>query len=458
VGAAAVQSREIAHLLGFAGLAGAGGSLLLALLVGRMLARPIQTLKIASERVGAGNLGVRLRDRRPDEFGAVFDAFNRMVRRLRRARRDLVRVNRRTQAVVDDVATGVVAFDAQGVVTLVNPRAQTLLGLPLREGERPDPGEGVGDEFVRWVGLYFRDGLDEASTEFQTGPRRLRARARRIGRAGGLGGAVVSLEDVTDELRTERVLAWGEMARQVAHEVKNPLTPIKLSVQHIRRAWHDRRPDFDEILERNAAAMLREIDRLAGIASSFARFGAPAARGDAPLEPVDVPLVVGEVLALYATGEGPIRFMDRVPPTLPPVRARAQELKEVLVNLLENARGALRDEGTVIVDVLESRPDPGDGTEVQGETGEWVVLRVVDDGIGIAPAALPRIFEPHFSTRSSGTGLGLAIVQRLVEGWGGAVTATSTPGERTVLSLHLPVWMDGTEPNRPAGGGHDGPI
>jgi signal transduction histidine kinase/HAMP domain-containing protein len=458
VGAAAVQSRELAHLLGFAGLAGAGGSLLLALLVGRMLARPIQTLKIASERVGAGNLGVRLHDRRPDEFGAVFDAFNRMVRRLRRARKDLVRVTRRTQAVVDDVATGVVAFDAQGVVTLVNPRAQTLLGLPLREGQRPDPGEGVGDEFVRWVGLYFRDGLDEASTEFQVGPRRLRARARRIGRGGGLGGAVVSLEDVTDELRTERVLAWGEMARQVAHEVKNPLTPIKLSVQHIRRAWQDRRPDFDDILERNADAMLREIDRLAGIASSFARFGAPAAGGDIPLEPVDLPLVVREVLALYAAGEGPVRFVDRVPAALPPVTARAQELKEVLVNLLENARGALRDEGTVVVDVLDHGAGGGDGSAGRGGAGEWVVLRVVDDGVGIGPAALPRIFEPHFSTRSSGTGLGLAIVQRLVEGWGGAVTAESSPGERTVLSLHLPVWTGEAEPGALGGGVHDGPI
>jgi signal transduction histidine kinase len=429
-GAAAVQSREIAHLLSFAVLAGGGLSLLLALLVGRTLTRPIQTLKVASERVGSGNLGVRLSERRPDEFGAVFDAFNRMVRRLRRARRELVRVTRRTRAVVEDVATGVVAFDAEGAVTLVNPRARALLGLPLREGTRPDASVGVGGEFVRWVELYFRDGLLEATTEFQAGPRRLRARARRIGRRGADAGAVVSLEDVTDELRSERILAWGEMARQVAHEVKNPLTPIKLSVQHIRRAWDDRHPDFEEILDRNVHAMLREIDRLAGIASSFARFGAPgAASGQAP-GPVALEEVVHEVMALYLSGEGPVRFVDRVPTALPPVAARPQEVKEVLVNLLENARAAVRDRGTVIVEAELDADDPD----------TWVVLRVSDDGVGIPPSVLPRIFEPRFSTRSTGTGLGLAIVQRLVEGWGGSVVAESDPGRATVLTVRMRIW------------------
>ena len=95
---------------------------------------------------------------------------------------------------------------------------------------------------------------------------------------------VLSIEDVTDELRTERILAWGEMARQVAHEVKNPLTPIKLSVQHIRRAWQDQPDDFETVLDRNVTAILTEIDRLAEIASGFSRFGAPAAAGEIPLE------------------------------------------------------------------------------------------------------------------------------------------------------------------------------
>lgn len=240
------------------------------------------------------------------------------------------------------------------------------------------------------------------------------------------------LEDVTDELRSERVLAWGQMARQVAHEVKNPLTPMKLSIQHVRRAWLDGRPDFGEILDRNAEAVLREIDRLAGISSSFSRLGPPEAGLGATLEPVDVERVVGEVLALYSAGDGSIRFRGTIEPGIPPVVAREAELKEVLINLLENARAALEDSGEVEV---SARP-----------IGDEVEISVRDDGAGIPADLLPRIFEPHFSTRTGGTGLGLAIVDRLVRSWGGTVVAESDERSGTVIRLSLP-----TAP--PGGGG-----
>jgi nitrogen fixation/metabolism regulation signal transduction histidine kinase len=246
-----------------------------------------------------------------------------------------------------------------------------------------------------------------------------------------MSGAVMILEDVTDELRSERVLAWGQMARQVAHEVKNPLTPMKLSIQHVRRAWLDGRPDFGEILDRNAEAVLREIDRLAGISSSFARLAPPDEGPRATLEAVRVDLVVGEVLALYSAGDGSIRFEGRVEPATPPVLAREAELKEVLINLLENARAALGERGVVEI-----------SARVQGDEVE---LTVRDDGAGIPEDLLPRIFEPHFSTRTGGTGLGLAIVDRLVRSWGGSVFASSDEKQGTVIHLALPVAQDGQE-------------
>lgn len=443
-GATAIQSRDVAELLSAAVVVGAALSFLLALLVGRALTRPIHTLRIASERVGSGNLDVRLTAERNDEFGTVFEAFNRMVRRLRRARLDLVRTTRRTQAIVEVAATGVVAFDSRGVVTLANPTARALLGLAIEEGEPLPPATGHAGDFVRWMATYFRDGLGDAALELQDGERRIRVRARRISHEGPLAGAVVSLEDVTDELRTERVLAWGEMARQVAHEVKNPLTPIKLSVQHLRRAWEDRRPDFDEILTRNAEAMLREIDRLAAIATSFSRFGAPRAVGEEPLAPVELARVVPEVLALYGEGEGAVAFVAALDPDLPPVLARDSEVKEVLINLLENSRAAVREGGTVRVEAVRE--------------GEGVVLRVVDDGSGIAEELLGRVFEPHFSTRSSGTGLGLAIVRRLVTGWGASVEVDSRVGEGTVMSIRFSGAGGTPPPSPPRGTGPEAPI
>jgi two-component system, NtrC family, nitrogen regulation sensor histidine kinase NtrY len=426
-GATAVRQREVADLLAFSLVLGGGLSVLLALLVGRALSRPIQTLQIASERVGSGNMGVHLPTDRTDEFGAVFGAFNRMVDRLARTRRALVRSSRRTRAIVEEVATGIVAVDAQGRITLANPRAEALLGVPLARNQRvpaPAGAEADGDaDLAGWVEEYLRDGVAEAGTEFTLGGRRIRLRARRITGSRAPAGAVLAIEDVTDELRTERILAWGEMAQQVAHEVKNPLTPIKLGIQHIRRAWTDRRPDYDEILDRNVAAILTEIDRLAAISSSFSRFAAPAAGDGGPLEPVELGGVIDEVMALYAAGEGPVRFKAALQPGLRVVQARPDELKEVLVNLLENARAALPEGGTVRVEAEAS--------------GDGLLVRVRDDGTGIPSELMPRIFEPHFSTRSTGAGLGLAIVRRLVESWGGWVEADSREGEGTTVAIHL---------------------
>ena len=235
------------------------------------------------------------------------------------------------------------------------------------------------------------------------------------------------MDDVTDELRSERVLAWGEMARQVAHEVKNPLTPIKLSIQHVRRAWKDSHPDFEDILLNNADAMLMEIERLAGIAQSFSSFGAPGGPV-VELSRVLIIDVVNDVMALYRSSVGHIQFDANIDPTLPPVVARSSELKEVLVNLLENARMAGKVEGT-LVSIVASRDDQ-----------EKVLLQVKDDGVGIAADTLPRIFEPQFSTRSAGAGLGLAIVQKLVRSWGGKVSVSSTLGEGTTVSLILRSW------------------
>lgn len=424
-GAAAIQTSDLIELMGFAILVGGALSLVLAWMAGRALTSPIRALQVASEAVGAGNLQLQLPSTRADEFGAVFRAFNRMVSRVRRARRQLVRTSRRTQAIMDEAAVGMIALDPAGRVMQVNPRAEDMLGSEVFVG-RSVPGEGpLGEALSGWLAHFLAGSADQADVELHANNRRVRVRASRLGSLGSHRGVVLSLDDVTDKLRAERVLAWGEMAQQVAHEVKNPLTPIKLSIQHIRRAWEDEATDFNEILVRNADAMLAEIDRLAMIAQSFSRFGAPSGEGETPLSTVSISAVVDDVMALYGGGSSPlVSFEEDVPDDLPTVVSRASELKEVLVNLMENARDAIGDRGFVRIC---GRVD-GDDT---------VIVEVVDDGSGIDEALLPRIFEPRFSTRSTGAGLGLPIVQRLVNAWGGSVDVTSVPGEGTTVSIRL---------------------
>jgi two-component system, NtrC family, nitrogen regulation sensor histidine kinase NtrY len=229
-------------------------------------------------------------------------------------------------------------------------------------------------------------------------------------------GVVMALNDVTDISRAERVLAWGEMARQVAHEIKNPLTPMRLGIQHLRRVYRERRTEFDHTLDETSARILAEIDRLDTIARAFSRFAAPADLSGT-LDRIDLGVAVGEVVQLYQlAAEGCEVQLKVEPPAFG--AARTDEVKEVVVNLLENARNA----GASVVRVTVG---PG-------------FIRVADDGAGIPAELLPRVFEPRFSTTTSGSGLGLAIVRRLVESWGGRIEVESESGRGTVITVQLP--------------------
>jgi signal transduction histidine kinase len=429
-GEIARRQRELADVVLLAVLMGAGLSVVLSLLVGRALSRPIEGMSSAAVRVGEGDLGVRLPEERRDEFGRLYRAFNQMVQGLRETQAELVDEKERTETIVAEAGTGVIALDAAGRVALINPRARQILGVGLEPGTDIPETLPLPAAVAGTVRGFLSSGAREWTEEREVDARVIRLRLRRLPAEAGERGAVLVLEDVTAEIRSARVLAWGEMARQVAHEIKNPLTPIKLAVQHVRRARADQRADFDAILDRNVEEVLREIDRLGEIARAFARFGAPPeAAGE--LEAVDVAKVAGETLALYRGGHDGIDYVLDVPPETPRVCARVGELKEVLVNLLENARAAMDGAGEIRIGAA-----PAGG-------GEWLALDVTDTGEGIPPEQLGRVFEPQFSTRTSGTGLGLAIVRRLVESWGGEVTVESAPGEGT--TVHLRLRVDGGE-------------
>ncbi len=224
------------------------------------------------------------------------------------------------------------------------------------------------------------------------------------------------------DAQAHRVLAWGEMARQVAHEIKNPLTPMRLGVQHLVRAKDDPRVDFRQVFDANTARLLDEIDRLDEIARSFSRYGtAPDAQQ--PAEPVDVAEAVRDVVRLERLGgEGGVAWGVEGADAPVLAMARATELREVLLNLLENARLA----GSKNVRVRVAGMD------------DKVIVTVADDGHGIAPDVLPLIFQPHFSTRTSGSGLGLAISRRLIDGWGGAIAvAAGDTGSGTTVTVTL---------------------
>jgi nitrogen fixation/metabolism regulation signal transduction histidine kinase len=405
------DQREVTFLLLFATLCGVGAAMLAAQVAAWALSRPVADLRRSAAAVGRGQ-PLPPSGTPPVEFEQVFSAFSRMADDIRTSQAALDSARQRTAAVLANVATAVVALDPQGRVLLANGRARQLLGAPLEEGSRFADELGEGWAPVLGVVTRFLAAADPAlSAEVEVATRTVRVQLARLGQPPG--GTVLAVDDLTDVTQAARVLAWGEMARQVAHEIKNPLTPIRLGIQHLLRVRRDRPAHLDQALAETSERILSEIDRLDTIARAFSRFGLPASAA-APLEAVDLVVMAREVASLYhLTEDGTAVAVDGA--GLIRVPGRLDEIKEVLGNLLENARAA----GAKKVSI---RIRAG-------------LLEIVDDGRGIAPELLPRIFEPRFSTTTSGSGLGLAIVRRLVESWGARVEVASELGSGTTVSV-----------------------
>jgi signal transduction histidine kinase len=411
------QSRERHDLvfgLLFATLVGGLGAVVGAQVVARFLSRPVAELQRSAVAVGQG-AALPPHGPPPVEFEAVFTAFDRMVTDIRTSQTALERARQRTAAVLGNVATAVVAVDADGRVLVSNARARQLLDAALPDGARFSAAVGPAWRPIAEAAAAFLQGSEADGLEdFDVDGRQVRLQLARLGE--GPGGVVLALDDLTDATRAARVLAWGEMARQVAHEIKNPLTPIRLGMQHLQRVRRDRPEAFDGAFETTSGRILSEIDRLDTIARAFSRFGLPAGEL-APLEEVELAGPAREVAALYqlsqdgvtvtVTGSDGIRRPGR-----------RDEVKEVLGNLLENARNAGARRVTIAI--------------------EPATLAVRDDGRGIQADFLPRIFEPRFSTTTSGAGLGLPIVKRLVEGWGARIEVVSEVGSGTTVSIRWP--------------------
>jgi two-component system, NtrC family, nitrogen regulation sensor histidine kinase NtrY len=381
--------------------------------VARALGQPIEALRQTAIAIGRREPLPATRTP-PAEFAPVFGAIAQMTRDLADRSAQLEADRSRTAAILSTVATGVIGVDADGRVIQANPRAEELIGHRLVLGEAlvsqlAPAWQSVADGVTRLLGPHTRDA---ESREITVDDRLLALTLAPLGD----GGLVLALTDITEASRAARIVAWGEMARQVAHEIKNPLTPMRLGLQHLRRLRADGRPEFAEQVDQTAERLLAEIDRLDRIARSFARYGAPPEREAGPLEAIDLAGVLGELVGLYRLASESLEIVitgaagDRV-------AARREELLQVVLNLLDNARSA----GARRVELVLA-------------SGELVVR---DNGVGIPADQLSRIFEPTFSTTTSGTGLGLAIVRRLVEGWRGVITVASTVGEGTAFVLRF---------------------
>ena len=219
----------------------------------------------------------------------------------------------------------------------------------------------------------------------------------------------------------ERELAWREMAKQVAHEIRNPLTPIKLAAQHLRRAYEDRVPEFDAILRKVTDTIIEQISTLSRISDEFSRFARMPKRS--PIR-VSVDEALTEAVHLFQHHEA-ITFSVAAPDVLPPILADREELLRVFINIIKNAAQAMHDEGTITIE-----------TAIRDTA---IIVTIADTGMGIPPEMLPRVFEPNFSTRTEGMGLGLAIAKKIIDDMDGRISVESSVGSGTSIIITLPV-------------------
>jgi len=413
--------------------------------VSRRIAAPIRSLAAAAMRLARGDLDTRVEVHTRDETATLVESFNTMARALRDRDAELRQNLLYIEKILHNATTGVVSLDPQGRVVTSNPAAARLLDLDGTSLPGTDLRALIAATsrapLLAWYEAATAMPRDERRTEVVLGaagaaadaePRRLRAALIPFPFEEGGDGQILLLEDVTEVARANRLSAWAEMARQIAHEVKNPLTPIQLAAGHLRRAWGRRGAGpagveafgatLDECLEiiQDQVRRLREI---AGDFSTYARI--PEIRR----QPIPPEQFLEEVLSPYATSlpDG-IRLVRQVESGLPSLPIDAPLLRRALVNLVENSLQAMPAGGTIRVTAAALPRDGAPGIEIV----------VADTGVGIDAAALSRLFEPYFSTKAGGTGLGLAIARRAVREHGGEIRAESVPGAGTTFRVWLP--------------------
>ena len=421
------------------------GAVWLALYLARRITTPMRLVAEGAQRIASGERGVRVDfPSGSEEFRALIASFNRMSERLARSeeevefsRAGLVRKNqeleerrRLTETVLETVGTGVVVVDQEATVTAVNAAAQRLLeldastvGLSLDRVLR-----GPGREEIHALVLRLLSGRVSRQEREVIVPSHERDRHLAVtvvsqpGSLGSAPGALVVVDDLTPLMRAQKVAAWGEVARKLAHEIKNPLTPIQLSAQRVRKAWLKSDPDFEKILTECTRAIVDEVEALKNLVDEFAQFARLPA---ASLQPASLHDVIDQALSLYDGLFPGVAFERRLAPDLPPLRLDSDQMKRALINLVDNAVEATGGKGRILV-----------ATEYDRAEGR-ARLVVADDGPGIAPADRDRLFVPHFSTKKRGSGLGLAIVNRIVQEHLGAIRAEDNAprGARFVVDL-----------------------
>ncbi len=444
-----------------------GAIFIFGLLLARRISGPIQDLTQGTLKIGSGDLSFTIPKSQDDEIGDLVTSFNTMTTALARSRKTLSERKRYIETIIGNVGAGIISTDSRGRIDTFNSAAEKLLGIKARHARGRDVNKVLRRISASSLGAILAEvrgdrgmARKEVVLSRKGGEQvTLRAAATAVkGPRAREMGKVMVFEDVTELIRSKKLVAWSEMARQVAHEIKNPLTPMKLSAQQLLQAHRDGAEDFGSVLEESVATIVEQIESLRRIAVEFSQFSRMPSR---ELKESDLNTILEECIGQYErTIAGSVGITKSLDPGIPGLMVDSDEVKRVFLNVIENAVQAMPEGGNLEIRSLRDRPrrlrssyevvvSSSEGPAKAGR--EFVEASFADTGSGISAEHAGKLFEPNFSTKSSGTGLGLAICRGIMDAYGGALVIESTEGRGTCVRVRFPVGDRATAPERPAG-------
>jgi two-component system nitrogen regulation sensor histidine kinase NtrY len=407
---------------------------------------PIQKLAEGTKAVAAGDLNFRIIAKASDEIGVLVHSFNRMTEDLQVSKAELEQANvslqhsnleldrRRAyiETVLDNIGSGVLSVDAYDRVTTFNRSAERILSLKAEEIR----GLTVTDVFkplglMMFIELVERLRTGGRETVAWEGNAELRGSTLVLGlnasrlrnEVGRELGAVIVFEDLSALIKAQKAAAWQEVAQRIAHEIKNPLTPIQLSAQRLRKKFFEGAPDLKDIFDQSTMTIVNEVNSLKRMVDEFSNF----ARMPAPvMERQSLHTALRDVIVLYTAAHRDIEFVPDLDDNLPWIMMDREQMKRVFVNLFDNAVQAMNGKGRLWVRTRQEARE------------RKIIIEVLDEGVGIQPGDQENLFLPYFSKKKTGTGLGLAIVHRIISDHDGRIRAANNFPKGAIFTIELP--------------------
>ncbi|MDI6890671.1 MAG: ATP-binding protein [Thermodesulfovibrionales bacterium] len=425
-------------ILGFLTLLVIFMALWIALRIARGITDPIQGLAQATEQVAAGNLDINVALSREDEIGLLVNSFNHMVKELKEGRESLqsayLESDRRRlfmENILDNINSGVIMLNTAGNILMINGAACSILNIKsevvinksYRELMSMIKSEELQNLIREIEGREFR--RVEKEVKVVIGERRavLRVFITGLRDSQKYIGLLVVFDDLTDIIKAQKVVAWQEIARRVAHEIKNPLTPIKLSTERMVKKWEGRDADFDQVFDRSTKTIIKEVEGLKMLVDEFSRFGKMP---EIKKTPTSMPPVIDEVVNLYKGCKG-VETNVSLPEENPPVELDEKQFKRVMINIFDNAIQAMTDSGRINVTLNFDIPS------------NRAYINIADNGPGIRDEDKEKLFLPYFSTKKDGTGLGLAIANRIIAEHRGYIKVRDNEPRGTIFTIEIPI-------------------